>query len=95
MTLTCPHCTKDIRLQVNPQIVKNLTPKEIEVLQAKTQRGEGNKEIAARLHTTEQVIKNRMRGIYQALNVHSDIELMVLWFRNVQPCPNPKSGQAA
>jgi DNA-binding NarL/FixJ family response regulator len=96
MTLTCPHCSKRIPLEINPALVRLLTPSQLEVVQAKMSRGECNKELAARLNTTEQAIKNRLRKAYQSLGVHSDIEMTVLWFRNiVAQCPNPKSGQAA
>jgi len=98
MTLTCPHCTKEVRLQVNPDIVKLLTPSEIELVREKMRTGESNKEIASRLKTSEQVIKNRLRDIYSALNVRNGVALAVLWFRSIvttKPSPNPKSGQAA
>ena len=95
MTLTCPHCTKAIQLQINPEILKGLTPAEIQLIQAKMSRGESNKELANRLGTSEQVIKNRLRDIYSAFRVHSAVEMAILWFRNVQPQSNPKSGQVA
>lgn len=95
MTLTCPHCTKEVPLQINPELLKHLTGSDVVLVKEKLKTGESNKELAARLNTTEQVIKNRLRDIFIRLQVHSSLELSIVWFRNIQSQPKPRNGQAA
>ncbi len=58
----------------NPRLQPRLTPKELEIMTCVTQ-GRRNKEIAYQLGTTEQVIKNYLRKIYDKLGVSDRLEL--------------------
>jgi DNA-binding NarL/FixJ family response regulator len=51
-----------------------LTPKELKIL-ALVLEGLRNKEIAARLDTTEQVVKNKLRSVYDKTGVSDRLEL--------------------
>ncbi len=53
---------------------QRLTPKELAIINCLTQ-GMRNKEIGHRLGTTEQVIKNYLRGLYRKLGVCDRLEL--------------------
>jgi len=55
-----------------------LSPKELEVITYVTQ-GMRNKEIAIQLGTSEQVIKNHLRKIYDKLGVSDRLELALYW----------------
>ena len=59
---------------VNPRTQPKLSPKEIAIITCITQ-GKRNKEIAFQLGTTEQVIKNYLRKVYDKLGVSDRLEL--------------------
>jgi DNA-binding NarL/FixJ family response regulator len=59
---------------VSPRSQPRLSPKEIAIITCITQ-GKRNKEIATQLGTTEQVIKNYLRKIYDKLGVSDRLEL--------------------
>jgi DNA-binding NarL/FixJ family response regulator len=69
-----------------------LTPKEALIVSCVTQ-GMKNKEIAARVGTTEQVIKNYLRKVYDKLGVADRLELALycLNSRVLQDAKNPES----
>jgi two-component system, NarL family, nitrate/nitrite response regulator NarL len=58
----------------NPKSQPRLSPKELSIISCITQ-GKRNKEIAFQLGTTEQVIKNYLRKIYDKLGVSDRLEL--------------------
>ncbi len=58
----------------SPKIQPRLTPRELEIMSCITQ-GMRNKEIAYKLGTTEQVIKNYLRKVYDKLGVSDRLEL--------------------
>jgi DNA-binding NarL/FixJ family response regulator len=59
---------------VSPRSQPRLSPKELQIITCITQ-GKRNKEIAYQLGTTEQVIKNHLRKIYDKLGVSDRLEL--------------------
>jgi DNA-binding NarL/FixJ family response regulator len=59
---------------MNPRTQPRLTPKELTIVGCIT-RGMRNKEIATQIGTTEQVIKNYLRKIYDKLGVSDRLEL--------------------
>lgn len=59
---------------VKPRTSPRLSPKELNIIYWITQ-GKRNKEIASELRTTEQVIKNYLRRVYEKLGVSDRIEL--------------------
>ncbi|MDQ2924237.1 MAG: response regulator transcription factor [Acidobacteriota bacterium] len=58
----------------NPKIQAKLSPKELSIIGCIT-RGMRNKEIAYQIGTTEQVVKNYLRKIYDKLGVSDRLEL--------------------
>ena len=66
---------------LNPRTERHLTPKETAIITCITQ-GMRNKEIAFQLRTTEQVIKNYLRRIYDKLGVASRLELALYCLHN-------------
>lgn len=58
----------------NPRSQPRLTPKELSIIGCVTQ-GMRNKEIAYKIGTTEQVVKNYLRKIYDKLGVSDRLEL--------------------
>jgi DNA-binding NarL/FixJ family response regulator len=58
----------------NPKSQPRLSPKELSIIACITQ-GKRNKEIAFQLGTTEQVVKNYLRKIYDKLGVSDRLEL--------------------
>ena len=58
----------------SPRTQPHLTPKELAIITCITQ-GKRNKEIAYELGTTEQVIKNYLRKVYDKLGVSDRLEL--------------------
>jgi DNA-binding NarL/FixJ family response regulator len=66
---------------VNPRIQPKLSPKEMAIITCITQ-GKRNKEIAYQLGTTEQVIKNYLRKIYDKLGVSDRLELALYCLHN-------------
>ena len=58
----------------SPKMQPKLTPRELEIMSCITQ-GMRNKEIAYKLGTTEQVIKNYLRKVYDKLGVSDRLEL--------------------
>jgi len=61
---------------VGSNVAARLTRNEMRIL-ALIMEGMKNKEIAARLHTTEQVIKNYLRVIYDKVGVSDRLELAI------------------
>ena len=66
---------------VNPKTQPRLSPKEMSIISCITQ-GKRNKEIAFQLGTTEQVIKNYLRKIYDKLGVSDRLELALYCLHN-------------
>ena len=56
------------------QVVRRLTPKELQIV-ALVSEGAKNREIAVRLGTKEQVVKNYLRSIYDKVGVSDRLEL--------------------
>ena len=56
------------------QVVKRLTPKELQIVSLVSE-GAKNREIALRLGTKEQVVKNYLRSIYDKVGVADRLEL--------------------
>jgi two-component system nitrate/nitrite response regulator NarL len=65
----------------SPRVQPNLSPKELAIITCITQ-GKRNKEIAYHLGTTEQVIKNYLRRVYDKLGVADRLELAVYSLRH-------------
>lgn len=66
---------------MNPRLQPRLSPKEMAIVTCITQ-GKRNKEIAFQLGTTEQVIKNYLRKIYDKLGVSDRLELALYCLHN-------------
>jgi len=66
---------------VNPRTQPRLSQKELAIISCITQ-GKRNKEIAFQLGTTEQVIKNYLRKIYDKLGVSDRLELALYCLHN-------------
>jgi len=66
---------------VSPRSQPRLSPKEMAIITCITQ-GKRNKEIAYQLGTTEQVIKNYLRKIYDKLGVSDRLELALYCLHN-------------
>ena len=66
---------------VSPRSQPRLSPKEMAIITCITQ-GKRNKEIAFQLGTTEQVIKNYLRKIYDKLGVSDRLELALYCLHN-------------
>jgi two-component system nitrate/nitrite response regulator NarL len=66
---------------VTPRNQPRLSPKEMSIIACITQ-GKRNKEIASQLGTTEQVIKNYLRKIYDKLGVSDRLELALYCLHN-------------
>lgn len=66
---------------VNPRTQPKISPKELQIITCITQ-GKRNKEIAGQLGTTEQVIKNHLRKIYDKLGVSDRLELALYCLHN-------------
>jgi DNA-binding CsgD family transcriptional regulator len=66
---------------VNPRTQPRLSPKEMAIITCITQ-GKRNKEIASQLGTTEQVVKNYLRKIYDKLGVSDRLELALYCLHN-------------
>ncbi len=66
---------------VSPRSQPRLSPKEMSIIACITQ-GKRNKEIAFQLGTTEQVIKNYLRKIYDKLGVSDRLELALYCLHN-------------
>jgi DNA-binding NarL/FixJ family response regulator len=66
---------------VSPRSQPKLSPKEMAIITCITQ-GKRNKEIASQLGTTEQVIKNYLRKIYDKLGVSDRLELALYCLHN-------------
>src|SRR6266568_3337040 len=66
---------------VNPRTRPRLSPKEMAIITYITE-GKRNKEIAFQVGTTEQVIKNYLRKIYDKIGVSDRLELALYCLRN-------------
>ena len=66
---------------VTPRSQPKLSPKEMSIITCITQ-GKRNKEIAYQLGTTDQVIKNYLRKIYDKLGVSDRLELALYCLHN-------------
>lgn len=62
--------------RVGARVLGRLTPKELQIV-ALVSKGSKNRDIAALLGTTEQVIKNYLRNIYDKTGVSDRLELAV------------------
>jgi DNA-binding NarL/FixJ family response regulator len=60
--------------QVGARVIRRLTPKELQIV-ALISEGRKNKDIANRLGTKEQVVKNYLRTIYNKIGVSDRLEL--------------------
>src|SRR6204780_2088194 len=86
----------------SPRTQPRLSPKELAIITCITQ-GKRNKEIAYQLGTTEQVIKNYLRKVYDKLGVSDRLELALYCLHHqlhkkagVPPLPtSPTNGHAA
>jgi DNA-binding NarL/FixJ family response regulator len=86
---------------VTPRPRVQLTPKESLIVSCVTQ-GMKNKEIALRVGTTEQVVKNYLRKVYDKLGVADRLELALFCLHNrvldgnakVPPAPAPAPSQS-
>lgn len=76
---------------VNPRTQPKISPKELQIITCITQ-GKRNKEIAAQLGTTEQVIKNHLRKIYDKLGVSDRLELALYCLHNKLIPPESDTG---
>jgi DNA-binding NarL/FixJ family response regulator len=86
----------------NPRVQPKLSPKELAIIGCIT-RGMRNKEIAYQIGTTEQVVKNYLRKIYDKLGVSDRLELALYCMHhetlkkgnpmNEAPVPIPVSAQ--
>jgi DNA-binding NarL/FixJ family response regulator len=72
----------------SPQTQPRLSTKELNVIAYVTQ-GMRNKEIASQLGTSEQVIKNYLRKIYDKLGVSDRLELALYWLNRQVPTKGP------
>jgi DNA-binding NarL/FixJ family response regulator len=66
---------------VNPRTQPKISAKEMQIIVCITQ-GKRNKEIAVQMGTTEQVIKNHLRKIYDKLGVSDRLELALYCLHN-------------
>jgi DNA-binding NarL/FixJ family response regulator len=73
--------THGTRGQASPRTKVQLTPKEALIVSGVTQ-GMKNKEIAIRVGTTEQVVKNYLRKVYDKLGVADRLELALYCLNN-------------
>ncbi|QMV20069.1 DNA-binding response regulator [Granulicella sp. 5B5] len=73
---------------MNPRIQPQLSPKELVIIGCIT-RGMRNKEIASHVGTTEQVIKNYLRKIYDKLGVSDRLELALYCLHHQILKPDP------
>lgn len=79
----------------NPRLQPRLSPKEISIIGCVTQ-GMRNKEIAYKIGTTEQVVKNYLRKIYDKLGVSDRLELALYCLHHQllkQPPANSGTGK--
>lgn len=80
----------------NPRLQPRLSPKELSIIGCVTQ-GMRNKEIAYKIGTTEQVVKNYLRKIYDKLGVSDRLELALYCLHHQllkQPPVNAVSGRS-
>ncbi|MES2221015.1 MAG: response regulator transcription factor [Acidobacteriota bacterium] len=80
----------------NPKLQPRLSPKELSIIGCVTQ-GMRNKEIAYKIGTTEQVVKNYLRKIYDKLGVSDRLELALYCLHHQllkQPSVNTGTGKA-
>ncbi|MGC1783935.1 MAG: response regulator transcription factor [Acidobacteriaceae bacterium] len=80
----------------NPRMQPRLSPKELSIIGCVTQ-GMRNKEIAYKIGTTEQVVKNYLRKIYDKLGVSDRLELALYCLHHQllkQPPVNAGAGKA-
>lgn len=78
----------------NPRMQPRLSPKELSIIGCVTQ-GMRNKEIAYKIGTTEQVVKNYLRKIYDKLGVSDRLELALYCLHHQllkQPPANANAG---
>jgi PAS domain S-box-containing protein len=54
-----------------------LTPRQVEVLQL-LERGCSTRQIAAQLHLSTETVRNHIRGVFRALDVHSRLEAVAI-----------------
>jgi DNA-binding NarL/FixJ family response regulator len=78
----------------NPKLQPRLSPKELSIIACVTQ-GMRNKEIAYKIGTTEQVVKNYLRKIYDKLGVSDRLELALYCLHHQLLKQQPASSGAA
>ena len=61
-----------------PQPHPHLTPRQTEVLRL-LERGHSTRQIADELHLSLETVRNHIRGILRALNVHTRLEAVAVW----------------
>lgn len=71
--MICPSCGHEFRI-INPS--RLLTPRELETVEYLFAGYSKNKEIAAKMQTTEQVVKNRFRNIFHKLGLRRRVDLV-------------------
>lgn len=79
---------------VSPRTKPHLSPKEVQIISCIT-RGMRNKEIAYHVGTTEQVIKNYLRKIYDKLGVSDRLELALYCMHHQLLKDYPQEQQAS
>jgi DNA-binding NarL/FixJ family response regulator len=68
----------DIELDERPPTAHpHLTPRQTEVLRL-LEHGRSTNQIAAELHLSTETVRNHVRGILQALDVHSRLEAVAV-----------------
>ena len=77
---------------MNPRTQPQLSPKELTIISCIT-RGMRNKEIASQVGTTEQVVKNYLRKIYDKLGVSDRLELALYCLHHQILKPDPDAPQ--
>ena len=77
---------------MNPRTQPQLSPKELTIISCIT-RGMRNKEIASQVGTTEQVVKNYLRKIYDKLGVSDRLELALYCLHHQILKPDPDTPQ--
>lgn len=76
-------------------ILGRLTPKEAEITRFAVQ-GMSNREIALQIHTTEQVVKNYMRRIFDKSGADGRVDLILrLIYHGAVDCPCERCRAAA
>jgi two-component system response regulator DevR len=76
MADSCPACGRPF---FNTRDCSGLTRNEAQTINLLLQEGLSNREIATRMGTVEQVVKNRLCKVYRKFGIHSRLELAALY----------------